>query len=79
MTTTTTLRLSFKNEENKTKSISLPKAAVGLTEKEVRDAMDDIVAADVFQKDGVDLYKTPCGAEYIERTINVVFDDTENN
>ena len=44
MTTTTTLRLSFKNEENKTKSISLPKAAVGLTEKEVRDAMDEIAA-----------------------------------
>lgn len=78
MTTTTTLRLSFKNEENKTKSISLANAAVSLSEKEIRDAMDEIAAADVFQKDGVDLYKIPCGAEYIERTVNVVFDDTAN-
>lgn len=76
--TTTTLRLSFKNEENKTKSISLANAAVNLSEKEIRDVMDEIAAADVFQKDGVDLYKIPCGAEYIERTVNVVFDDTAN-
>lgn len=76
--TTTTLRLSFKNEENKTKSISLTNAAVNLSEKEIRDVMDEIAAADVFQKDGVDLYKIPCGAEYIERTVNVVFDDTAN-
>lgn len=74
-TTTKVLRLSFLNEEKKKKSMTLANAAGDLTAEEVRAAMDEIVQANVFEKDGVDLYKVPDSAEYIERTVSPLFDN----
>ena len=42
MTTTKTLRLTFKNDKNKKVNLSLPDAAENLTENEVKDAMNEM-------------------------------------
>lgn len=73
--TTKTLRLTFLSEEKKKKSMTLANAAEDLTADEVRAAMDTIVQANVFEKDGVVLYQVPNSAEYIERTVNTLFDN----
>ncbi|WEV36849.1 DUF2922 domain-containing protein [Lactobacillus sp. ESL0677] len=74
--TTKTLQLVFLNGANKRSSLSLPDAANDLEPAAVKAAMDAIVKADAFQKDGVDLYKIPQSAAYIERTVTDMFDDT---
>lgn len=75
-TTTKTLRLTFLTAENKKASLNMPDAAGDLKEQEVRDAMDNIASANIFNRDGVDLYTKTQSAQYIERTITPVFDDS---
>ena len=76
MAATKTLKLTFINGENKKTSLSLPDAAENLNEDEVRQAMDEIVQANVFNRKGVDLYTQTHSAEYIERTVTPLFDDS---
>ena len=76
MTTTKTLKLTFINGQNKKASLTIPDAASDLKPEEVRQAMDTIVQANVFNRKGVDLYNQTHSAEYIERTVTSVFDDS---
>ena len=76
MTTTKTLKLTFINGQNKKASLTMPEAAGDLKPEEVRQAMDTIVQANVFNRKGVDLYTQTHSAEYIERTVTSVFDDS---
>lgn len=75
-TTTKVLRLTFVNGEDKKKAMTLANAASDLKAEEVKEAMNTISQANVFEKDGVDLYKTPSSAQYVERTVTVLFDDS---
>ncbi|TSO26855.1 DUF2922 domain-containing protein [Lactobacillus sp. LL6] len=77
--TTKSLKMTFLNSKNKKTSITLNNAAPGLEEAAVRDAMSIISQENIFSKEEVDLYKTPQSAQYIERTVTSVFDDTESN
>lgn len=79
MTTTKTLRLTFKNAKNKKVNLSLPDAAENLTEEEVKTAMNEICEANLFVKEEVDQYQAPLSAQYVERTVTSVLDDSEKN
>lgn len=78
MTITKTLRLTFKNAKNKKVNLSLPDAAENLTE-EVKAAMNEMCEANLFVKEEVDQYQAPLSAQYVERTVTSVFDDSEKN
>ena len=75
--TTKTLRLSFRRSEGKSTSMILANAADNLPADKVKDAMKKISGANVFEKDGVAIYAEPTAANYIERTVTPVFDDSE--
>ncbi|MDD4238036.1 MAG: DUF2922 domain-containing protein [Desulfotomaculaceae bacterium] len=55
MATTTTLRMSFKNQSGNTVNISLDNPKVGLTGAEVEAAMDLVIAKNIFTTSGGDL------------------------
>ncbi|WEV70759.1 DUF2922 domain-containing protein [Lactobacillus sp. ESL0785] len=76
--TTKTLQLVFLNSANKRSSLSLPDAKDNLDAASVKSAMAMIAASDVFVKEGVELYKVPQSASYIERTVTNLLDDSEN-
>ena len=50
-----------------------------LTEEQVRQAMNTIASANVFEKDGVAYYETPQSASYVERTVSDIFNDGTNS
>ena len=54
-------------------------AVDNLTEEQVRQAMNTIASANVFQKDGVAYYETPQSASYVERTVSDIFNDGANS
>lgn len=68
-----TLRLAFKNGEGKKTSLSVKEPA-DLNENEVRQCMDDIATANIFEKEGVDLYKEPQSATVVTRSTYTLFD-----
>lgn len=72
--TTKSLRLTFKNSENKKVNLSLADAKPDLNEQEARSAMGQISQAGVFERDGVVLYHEPDAAAYVERTVTSIFD-----
>ena len=76
MPTTKTLRLTFVTSDNKKASINVPEAAGDLEEVQVRDAMDKIANANVFERKGVDLYTKAQSAQWRERTTTSVCDDS---
>lgn len=59
--------------------MALPDAADHLTSVEVKTAMKTIAEADAFAKDGVDIYKIPKSASYVERVVTNLFDDSAGN
>ncbi|QLL67509.1 DUF2922 family protein [Lactobacillus johnsonii] len=79
MTTTKTLRLTFKNAKDKKVNLSLADAAEDLTAEEVKNAMNEMCEANIFAKEEVDQYQVPLSAQYVERTVTSVFDDSEKN
>ena len=50
------LKLSFKNQKDKTKTITIANPKEGLSKEVVQDAMAKIVAAKAFSKEEVELY-----------------------
>lgn len=76
VTRTKTLQLVFLNGIGKKTNLSLRDADENLTSAEVKDAMNTIVEAAAFQKEGVDLYKVPHSASYTERIVTSLFDNT---
>ncbi|BDR61103.1 DUF2922 domain-containing protein [Lactobacillus xylocopicola] len=76
MTTSRTLQLVFLTGAAKKAKLAVPEASANLNKATVKTAMETIAQANAFAKDGVDLYKIPQSAAYIERTVTSVFDDT---
>lgn len=74
---TKTLKLNFTDGNNKNTSITLTAAKENLTEQEVKNAMQKISSASVFNKKGVDLYANVKSASYVERDVTPIFDDSE--
>ncbi|WP_280515186.1 DUF2922 domain-containing protein [Lactobacillus nasalidis] len=56
----------------------MPYAVKGLSAEAVREAAGVIAGEDVFVKDGEVLYDEPLAANYIERTVTGVFDDSNH-
>ena len=77
--TAETLKLTFLNGEKKKNSITLGDSLDNLTEEQVRQAMNTIASANVFEKDGVAYYETPQSASYVERTVSDIFNDGTNS
>ena len=77
--TTKTMKLTFLNGEKKKISITLGDAVENLTADQVRGAMNTIVEANAFEKDGVAYYETPQSASYVERTVSDIFNDGANS
>lgn len=75
--TTKTLKLSFHNAKGKSTAITLANAIDNLAPDRVKEAMKKISDAAVFERDGVAVYAEPVSANYIERTVTPVFDDSE--
>lgn len=73
-TKTKTLQLVFLNEKGKRASLNLPDAAAQLVATTVEQAMDTIASANIFAKEGVDTYRVPQSASYIERIVTSLFD-----
>ena len=74
VTKSKTLQLVFLNGDDKKVTLALPDAADHLTSLEVKTAMKIIADADAFAKDGVDVYKIPKSASYVERVVTNLFD-----
>lgn len=79
VTKSKTLQLVFLNGDDKKVTLALPDAANHLTSVEVKTAMKTIAEADAFAKDGVDIYKIPKSASYVERVVTNLFDDSAGN
>ncbi|MBI6872722.1 DUF2922 domain-containing protein [Clostridium aciditolerans] len=62
-----TLVMNFLNEEGKKTSIRVNNVKEGVTEAEVKDAMDVIIAKNIFASSGGDL-KTKDSAQLIDKT-----------
>ena len=72
-----TLRLTFKNGEGKKSSLSVQSPAE-LKKEEVIQCMQDIASANIFEKEGVDLYKEPQSATVVTRSSHTIFDVEES-
>lgn len=68
------LKLSFKNEKNKTKTIAIANPKEGLSKEVVQDAMSKIVEAKAFSKEEVNLYATVDSAKYYTTQSDEIFD-----
>lgn len=73
------LQLVFLNGDDKKVTLALPDAADHLTSLEVKTAMKTIADADAFAKDGVDVYKIPQSASYVELVVTNLFDDSASS
>lgn len=69
------LQLVFLNEQGKKVTLSLPDPAENLDLADVKQAMTVISQADAFEKEGVEIYRIPQSASYIERVVTNVFDN----
>ncbi len=67
-----TLQLRFVNESGGRTSISLASPKETLTETEVSEAMDEIIAKNVFYTSGGELV-SKYSAEIIDRTVEVLY------
>lgn len=73
METTKELKLLFKTNEGKVKSLTLEKPKANLERATVEAAMQKVVAANAFEKAGVKLFTAIVGADYVERTTTPIF------
>ena len=67
------LHLTFKNVEGNTHKLIPTVAAENLTEEQVKGAMQQFTALDLFEKDGVALYQEVASAKYVETIETVLF------
>ena len=75
MAKSTELKLTFTDSTHKKKVISLTCSSADLDQETIKAAMQDISDAGVFVSDktGVELYKEPYSAKYVEKNITDVF------
>ena len=64
------------NGSHKKTGLTINKLAENLSAETIRQSMDTIAQAGVFANEGIDVYQKPLSAEYIERTVTRVFDDS---
>ncbi|AVK62739.1 DUF2922 domain-containing protein [Lactobacillus sp. CBA3606] len=68
------LDMSFKTSTNKIHHLKLHYASDGLTKEVVTKAMADLVAANLFNKDGENLIVEPVAAKYVETLETPIID-----
>lgn len=77
MDTTVKLELQFVTEEGKARTLNINQPVLDLEPETVEAAMEAIAAQDIFEQDGVQLYKDIKGARYVSRTVDNVFTSSE--
>lgn len=76
MATTKTLKLNFKDSQDKASSLTLTGAKEGLTEDDIRPVMETISTSGIFVDKALEpKYAKVDSAEYVTRTVDAVFDD----
>ena len=68
------LKLNFKNQKDKIKTITIANPKEGLSKEVVQDAMSKIVEAKAFSKEEVNLYATVDSAKYYTTQSDEIFD-----
>lgn len=71
------LNLTFKGSLGKKHSLKLSYASGELDAETVRQAMNEIAQANLFTKDGENIYATPVAAKYIDTISTVIFNDEQ--
>ncbi|MEJ1321182.1 DUF2922 domain-containing protein [Latilactobacillus sakei] len=69
------LNLEFKTSVNKNKTLRLRQVNESLTPEVVKATMIKIADANLFEKDDIQLYKTPVATKYVERIETPIFSD----
>ncbi|ALV21489.1 MAG: DUF2922 domain-containing protein [Carnobacterium sp.] len=69
-----TLELRFNTSLGKAKTMSVQDPILDLTSIDAQKAMDDIIALDLFENEGVNLYASVVGARYVERVVEDIFE-----
>ncbi|KRN28368.1 hypothetical protein IV38_GL001367 [Lactobacillus selangorensis] len=67
------LQMAFKNEAGRKTTLKLNLVKEDLDETATRAAMDKIVAAKLFERDGKQLYHEAAGAKYVETNEQIIF------
>ena len=68
------LKLNFKNQKDKIKTITIANPKEGLSKEVVQDAMTKIAATKAFTKDEVVLYDSVDSAKYYTTQSDEIFD-----
>lgn len=69
------LELKFLSSEGKTKTITVNEPKADLTVEQIQLEMDEIVAASLFDDEGVNPYTSVKSARYVTRTVEDIFDN----
>lgn len=69
------LHLQFRNADGSRKTIIIQLCHQNLTPEIVRQAMADLIALKLFERNGVQLYTEIIGAKYVETKVTWLFDD----
>ncbi len=68
------LELRFGTSLGKTKAMSVKDPILNLTKEQSLQAMNSIIALNMFQIEGTNPYATTVGARYVERVVNDIFE-----
>ncbi|MHC5248271.1 DUF2922 domain-containing protein [Enterococcus sp. LJL90] len=68
------LHLQFKNADGSRKTIIIKLCHQNLSPEIVRQAMEDLIALKLFERNGVQLYTEIVGAKYVETRVTKIFD-----
>ncbi|WP_313468251.1 DUF2922 domain-containing protein [Carnobacterium sp.] len=68
------LELRFNTSLGKAKTMSVQDPILDLSPEDVQKSMADIIALDLFEKEGVNLYTSVVGARYVERVVEDIFE-----
>ncbi|MHC5374534.1 DUF2922 domain-containing protein [Enterococcus sp. LJL120] len=68
------LHLQFKNADGSRKTIIIKLCHQNLSPESVRQAMEDLIALKLFERNGVQLYTEIVGAKYVETRVTKIFD-----
>ncbi|XJS10984.1 DUF2922 domain-containing protein [Aerococcaceae bacterium WGS1372] len=74
MNTTNNLELLFKDASGVNKKISLRNPKLDLTPQQAKDAVETIVAAEIFNGKNGNPYAEAVGARYVKRTVEDLFE-----
>lgn len=68
------LELRFATSEGKSRVLGINQPALDLEPEVVEAAMEEIIAQDMFELEGVKLYTKSIGARYVTRTVEDIFE-----